>query len=289
MSWLRPLLLHVYYGLQAPARRRAAAQRAAAGRAPILVLCYHRVADDRATPWTQSNRSFACQIDWLRRHFDMISLAEAQRRLRSGWNDRAAVSITFDDGYASNCDAALPLLIQEGIPCTYFVSTNHVLRGQMFPHDLDLGRRLAPNSIADLEALAREGIEIGVHTRTHADLGAVTDPQQLYDEVILARDELQQAIGRRMRYFAFPFGNYGNLNTAAFAVARQHGYEALCSAYGGFNFPGDDAFHLQRITADGSTIRLKNWVTLDPRKMQAVQRFEYESASYLDVVGAQCA
>lgn len=291
MSWLRPLLLHVYYGLQLPRRRRAAAQRAAAGRAPILVLCYHRVADDRATPWTQSNQSFARQIEWLRQHFDMVSLGEAQRRLRSGWNDRAAVSITFDDGYAANCDAALPLLIREGIPCTYFVSTINVLREQPFPHDVDFGRTLAPNSIAELEALVHEGIEIGVHARTHANLGQITDASKLYEEVVIAREELQQALGCGLRYFAFPFGRYQNLNAAAFALARQHGYEALCSAYGGYNFPGDDAFHLQRITADGSTIRLKNWTTLDPRKLSSVPRFDYESAvdGCLAMAGAQCA
>lgn len=291
MSWLKPLLLHVYYGLQLPRRRRAAAARAAAGRAPVLVLCYHRVADDRATPWTQSNHSFARQIAWLREHFDLISLSEAQRRLRCGWNDRAAVSITFDDGYAANCDTALPLLIREGIPCTYFVSTNHVLREQPFLHDLDHGCRLAPNSLADLETLLHEGIDIGVHTRSHANLGEISDPRQLYEEVVVARDDLQQALGCGLRYFAFPFGRYQDLNAAAFALARQHGYEALCSAYGGYNFPGDDAFHLQRITADESTIRLKNWATLDSRKLHSVPRFDYEAAldNCLALAGAQCA
>ena len=290
MNWLRPLLLHVYYGLQLPQRLRAAARRAAAGRAPILLLCYHRVADDRATPWTQSNRSFARQVAWLRQHFDMISLAEAQRRLRSGWNDRAAVNITFDDGYAANCDAALPLLIREGIPCTYFVSTHNVLHNQPFQHDLELGRKLPPNSIAELEALVQEGIEIGVHARTHANLGPITDPRRLYEEVVVARDELQQALGCSSRYFAFPFGSHQNLNSTAFAMARQHGYEAVCSAYGGVNFPGDDAFHLHRITTDDSMIRLKNWTTLDPRKLRSAPRFEYEigADSSLAAAGGHC-
>ncbi len=51
----------------------------------------------------------------------------------------------------------------------------------------------------------------------------------------------------------------------------------MCSAYGGFNFPGDDPFHLQRIPVDDDMIRLKNWVTQDPRKI-CTPRFEYRGA-----------
>jgi peptidoglycan/xylan/chitin deacetylase (PgdA/CDA1 family) len=280
--------LHFYYGVQYPYRRWLDARRAAAGRAPIMVLGYHRIADDQATPWTQTNRSFARQMAWLRQHFDMISLGEAQRRLRSGRNHRAAVSITFDDGYAANCVSALPLLLREGIPCTYFVSTRNVLEGRPFDHDLALGHSLPPNTVDELRALAEAGVEIGVHTRTHADLGPIMDPTQLHDEVVFAGVELAEAIDWPVRYFAFPFGKHANLNPAAFAMGKEYGYEAMCSAYGGFNFPGDDPFHLQRIMVDELTIRLKNWVTVDPRKLRSVHRFEYESAAVdcLEAAGA---
>jgi hypothetical protein len=56
-------------------------------------------------------------------------------------------------------------------------------------------------------------------------------------------------------------------------MARDAGYRGVCSAYGGYNFPGDDAFHLQRIHGDAEMIRLKNWITMDPRKL-TVPRFD---------------
>jgi hypothetical protein len=99
--------LHAYYLASRPYRARRQAQRRAAGRAPVSVLFYHRVADDRANPWTIPEKIFARQVDWLRTRFDLVSLEEAQRRIRSGRNDRPAVSITFDDGYADNCRFAL--------------------------------------------------------------------------------------------------------------------------------------------------------------------------------------
>ena len=96
----------------------------------------------------------------------------------------------------------------------------------------------------------------------------------LRHEVAAAKEELQALLDRPVRYFAFPFGQHRNLSLAVFESAKAAGYAGVCSAYGGFNFPGDDPFHLQRIPADGSLIQLKNWVTMDPRKLRT-QRFVY--------------
>ena len=77
-----------------------------------------------------------------------------------------------------------------------------------------------------------------------------------------------------MRDFAFPYGQPENMNPAAFHVARKHGYRAVCSAYGGYNYPGDDPFHIQRIYPD-NMLRLKNWLTVDPRKTYHPYRYDY--------------
>ena len=130
-------------------------------RVPIVVPVFHRVADDRANDWTTSRSDFRQAIEWLREHFDLISLEEAQRRITSGENDRPSVSITFDDGYAANCDYAIPLLLENAIPCTYFVTSGPVLGGTSFDHDLAMGNQVAANTVAQLRDLAAAGIEIG--------------------------------------------------------------------------------------------------------------------------------
>ncbi len=124
--------------------------------------------------------------------------------------------------------------------------------------------------------MAAAGVEIGAHGYTHADLGAVADRGLLRREIVAAKERLQTAVGRPVRYFAFPYGQHANLSPAAFELAEEAGYAGVCSAYGGFNFPGDDPFHLQRIVVDGVMIRLKNWVTMDPRKLHT-PRFEYRA------------
>ncbi len=268
-------LIGAYYYATLPGRRLSNCQMARNGNAPVMVIYYHRVADHTPNGWTMSNAQFRAEIDWLQANFDLISLDEAQRRVREG-NTRASVSITFDDGYAENCEQALPLLISRRIPCTYFVTSHYLLTGEPFPHDVARGTPLPPNTIAQLSSLAAAGIEIGGHTRTHADLGKINTQQQLHDEIVGGRDDLEQALGINIRRFAFPFGLHANLNAAAFHIAREAGFAGVCSAYGGYNLPGDDAFHLQRIHADPQIVRLKNWLTVDPRKVGRPERFSYE-------------
>jgi peptidoglycan/xylan/chitin deacetylase (PgdA/CDA1 family) len=278
MPWWKHLALNLYCWGTLPYRRQRNRVWFAQGRAPVIVLFCHRIADDAASPWTMPFRRFARLIRWLERHCDLVSLEAAQQRIRSGASHRVAASITFDDGYAANCERALPWLISQGVPCTYFVSSRHVLEGVPFEHDIRGGYLGRPNSIQQLRSLAAAGVEIGAHTRTHADLGKVRDPVRLYDEVVAAGEDLQRALGKPVRYFAFPFGQPANLNRQAFQLAYEHGYEAVCSAYGGYNFPGDDAFHLQRIHLD-YLCRLRNWVTLDPRKTHAPYRYSYDLAA----------
>jgi peptidoglycan/xylan/chitin deacetylase (PgdA/CDA1 family) len=267
------LALNLYYYASWPFRAGQNRELAKAGRAPVMVLFYHRIADTHPTPWTASNRTFARQMAWLKRNFEMVSLFEAQRRLASDRNDRPCVAITFDDGYADNCDQALPLLVRERIPCTYFVTSRNIIDRLPFPHDVKCGVPLEPNTPQQIMALVDAGIDIGCHTRRHPNLGKLTDTAQLYDEIVTAREELQDLTGTDVRYFAFPYGHHVHMSSQAIAMARDCGFSGVCSAFGGFNFPGDDAFHMQRIHADDDLIRLKNWVTVDPRKLQETQQF----------------
>ncbi len=283
MPLWKQLLLSAYYDATCPLRAWSRRRRALQGRLPAIVLFWHRVADDRANAWTTPNALFLRQIRWLEKRFAFVSLEEVQRRIRAGCNHEPCVSITFDDGYADNCRQAIPWLIKKRIPFTYFVTVQNILTGEPFPDDLAMGRRLAPNNLEQLRAMASAGVEIGAHTFTHANLGATTDQRLLHYEVISAREELQKSLGHSIRYFAVPYGLHANLSKAVFALSAAAGYAGVCSAYGGFNFPGDDPFHLQRIPSGACMIQMKNWVTVDPRKLRT-PRFEYRTPP----VGVPC-
>jgi peptidoglycan/xylan/chitin deacetylase (PgdA/CDA1 family) len=270
----KEVLLSSYYYTTLPSRRSAATLRTTNHREPVQILFYHRVADDHPNDWTMSTRSFARQIRWLRSRFDIVTLSEAQSRISSGRNQRPTACITFDDGYADNRRFAIPLLLNHRVPFTYFVSTNHVLGGESFPHDVAAGHPLPVNTLAHLREMAAAGVEIGAHTRSHANLGADLTREEMVDEIAGSKRELEAAIGNSVRYFAFPYGKHENLSNAAFRVAFEAGFDGVCSAYGGYNFPGNDAFHLRRFHADCEFIRFKNWLTVDPRKLRNHTEFE---------------
>jgi peptidoglycan/xylan/chitin deacetylase (PgdA/CDA1 family) len=267
--WKEPLI-EAWWRLAMP--RRGATRRAleAAGRAPVLVLAWHRIADDRATSWTCSNAHFASQVAWLADRFDVVPLGEAQRRVREG-SSRASVSLTFDDGYAESLERAVPLLVRERLPFTWFATTANAMDGSPFAHDLELGHRFPAARTSELADLVRGGGELGGHTRTHADAASITDPATLHDEIVGAGRDLAREVGAPVRWFAFAFGCPWHLSAQAFRVARE-GYEAACSAYGGVNLRGDDPFHLQRISVTDDLARMRNAVTLDPRQLR-VARF----------------
>jgi peptidoglycan/xylan/chitin deacetylase (PgdA/CDA1 family) len=285
MNPWKECLLSGYYWATLPARRRAAALRAARQNEPVQILFYHRVADEHPNDWTMSTQAFAAQVEWLRARYDLVSLVEGQARIAAGRNARPTACITFDDGYADNMRFAVPLLLGCDIPFTYFVSTSHVLGGRPFPHDVRARRPLSPNTPAQLRQLAEAGVEIGAHTRRHADLGGERTADELSDEIVGCKWELEHAVGREVRYFAFPYGLHEHLSSAAFRVAWEAGYQGVCSAYGGYNFPGNDAFHLRRFHADPEFIRFKNWMTIDPRKLR--KHHDFEPGDYRTVPAAE--
>ncbi len=265
--------------IASPIRRAKLSKLAAEGRAPVSVLFYHRVSNDHPNDWTISRDEFRRHVDYCARHLELIDLAEVQRRVASNDSRSPAVAFTFDDGYAENCDFALPLLIERKVPCTYFVTIDHVSSRQPFLHDVQAGRPLPINTRQQLREVADAGIEIGCHSRTHIDFSQVREPDILRREIIDAKDELEQMIGKPVRYFAFPYGLQPQLTQEAIEVVHTAGFTGFCSAFGGYNVPGRDAFHIRRFHGDPEFSRLINWLSFDAGKLRSEPTVSYRLSS----------
>ena len=146
--------------------------------------------------------------------------------MRDGNRGRLAVNITFDDGYADNCSHAIPTLVEKKIPFTYYVSTEHIRNGKLFPHDTENDQPLKPNTIEEIQAMAESGVEIGVHTRTHPDMGKVLDVQEIAIEIGGARDEIESWIGSTPKHFAFPYGQTHNMTDQAIQYVHDQGFRS---------------------------------------------------------------
>ena len=267
-------LMRAYRCWTKRSRQQLVTQLASAAELPTAVLFYHRVADTHPNAWTMSCRNFCKQLDWLQENFDIVSLGDAQRAIQSteGNSGRMKIAITFDDGYADNAKFAIPELAKRGLTATYFVSTDFVVQQKPFPHDLVAGTPLAVDTIETLQSYLDCGMSLGAHTRSHINLGAIQDEARMQQEIEGGLRQLQNWFGDVIDYFAFPFGLPENTSQLAVDVIKQCRFKGFCTAYGAFNWSSNEGFHIRRIHADPGIEKLKNWLTLDRRKL--VDRYQ---------------
>lgn len=94
-----------------------------------------------------------------------------------------------------------------------------------------------------LRELAREGLTLGAHTRTHAILTKVTG-EQMREEVCGSLEDLQREIGECLPIFCYPNGNH---NDTVVSVLREQGIRlALTTLSGPNEFGTTDPLRLHR-------------------------------------------
>ena len=115
---------------------------------------------------------------------------------KSAWpgSARAAVSLTYDDGYDSQLDNAAPVLAELSLSATFFLTVRNMQA-----------------RLADWKMLAEKGHEIGNHTMTHpCNLGAYSAKRFMEEEILPAEHYFDDNFGGpRPRCFAYPCGFEG--------------------------------------------------------------------------------
>lgn len=105
----------------------------------IIALMYHDVAEDseHTEAWTVVRRSeFLRQMEYLKSHFEVVSLGEAiSRKNLGGQNNRPMAVVTFDDGYARNRKILFPIIQSLELPVSIFVATSAVISREPYWYD----------------------------------------------------------------------------------------------------------------------------------------------------------
>lgn len=151
---------------------------------------------------------FARQMAWLDRSpLDVISMDRALEAIegRSPLT-RPSVALTFDDGFQDFHDFAWPILRKYGFPATVFAVSDRLgVRADFLSFPQICSDWLM--DAATLRRLADEGLDIGGHTATHPRLNEL--PAARRDaEIGDAKKRLEDVLGREIRHFAYPYGNY---------------------------------------------------------------------------------
>ena len=106
-----------------------------------LILGYHNVMPDGATPGTDSSlhlprQAFAEQLDLLMQTHRIASLSELLSD-RPGPGDRPIAAITFDDAYRGALTTGMDELARRGLTATIFVAPAFVGGGSFWWDDID--------------------------------------------------------------------------------------------------------------------------------------------------------
>lgn len=128
----------------------------AKGQGRLCIVNYHRILDqpDPLLESEPSSATFEWQVALLRECFNVLPLAEAVDALARERMPPRAVAITFDDGYRSTHDLALPILKKFDIPATVFVTTGHIDdEGSMWNDVILEAIRRLPDTPMDLREL----------------------------------------------------------------------------------------------------------------------------------------
>jgi peptidoglycan/xylan/chitin deacetylase (PgdA/CDA1 family) len=158
--------------------------------------------------------------------------------------ERKDVLITVDDSNESDYTIALPALQARNLRARFFAVAQR----------LD---QMGYLSTTQLQALAAAGMAIGSHGLRHRRWAGLNE-EDLHEELVEARQRLEQVVGRPVREAACPFGAY---DRHVLRALRHLGYERIYTSDEGPTFDGlwtqprntirltHDLAYIQRITS----------------------------------------
>lgn len=181
----------------------------------MFILNFHGLGE------SLGSQSRSDEVYWTDPHF-FAAILEIVRERRDVW-------VTFDDAYESDYSIALPLLKASKMKARFFVVASRVDQKGFL-------------SSKQIQSLCAEGMTIGSHGMYHRHWPALSD-QELHEEVVEARDRIEQITGTPIVEAACPFGGY---NRRVLQRLRTSGYDRVYTSDGGPANP--DSWFLPRNT-----------------------------------------
>jgi len=194
----------------------------------VTILAYHDIKEPSRSQMQVTPKEFEEQMSYLHANgYSVIPLEGFFNfiNLRQGVPAKSVV-ITFDDGWKSVYKTAYPILKKYGFPATIFIYTDFISPGNRMALTWDM-----------MKELNAGGIDIQVHSRTHEQdmpWKRETETEQDYrkrldNELLVPKNLAEQRIGKRIKYIAYP---YGQFNDTFIETARKAGYEGGLTVFG---------------------------------------------------------
>ena len=139
--------------------------------------------------------------------------------------------ISFDNGYASQFTAALPILRSMG-----WVGVENLQLAGLPPSQGGLSRR-------QVRLMIHDGWELDTQGYSHADL-ITLDPSELHYQVAVARRRLRARYHVAVEWFCYPSGHY---DASVIAAVKAAGFRGSTTVIAGWASPREDPYELPRL------------------------------------------
>ncbi len=222
-------------------------------RVPILMYHYVSVpppdADKYRLDLSVTPEQFETQMDYLQINgYHPVRLSDLSDYLLNGTPLPAKpIVLTFDDGYSDIYQNAYPILKNHKFPATLFIITRFVDEN-----------RWGYMSWAQLDELAKNGMDIGSHTLDHPSLRGKSRAYQT-TEVTDSKKMIEEHLGNTVVSFSYPAGQY---DATTIAALRNAGYLGAVTEIQGTRQSTDMLYELRRIRIRGSysVIDYEHWI-----------------------------
>jgi peptidoglycan/xylan/chitin deacetylase (PgdA/CDA1 family) len=205
----------------------------------VPVLMYHSIASNPSDSLSVTPENFRKQMEYLQTAgYSVISLDELIDAISSGKRSPGKeVVLTFDDGLEDNYIKAFPVLSGYDMPAIIFLESANIDNRGMY---LTWGQ---------IRHMVKNNIAFGAHTRTGAYLPSISQDQVLVSEIVLSKSDIEEEIGKKVKYFCYPTGGF---NDRIKEIVRIAGYKGACTTNRGFDRFNTDIYEINRIKVTDS-------------------------------------
>lgn len=119
------------------------------------------------------------------------------------------IAITVDDGWIEQYDVIFALLQKYNMRATFYIPSTYPIGGRFVTWE-------------QLQTMVAAGMEIGSHTRKHADLPTLS-LEAASQEISTSKLEIEAKLGITVTSIAYPFGNYSD---SVIELTQAAGYQA---------------------------------------------------------------
>ncbi|MFC5452938.1 polysaccharide deacetylase family protein [Paenibacillus aestuarii] len=207
----------------------------------IPVLNYHSIGDSPGNIYMLRPDHFARQMDYLAAHqYTPLTLQEFALILeKKKVAPDKPVLLTFDDGYASNYELAMPVLKSHDFPATVFILPGMVGQGAYL-------------SWPQIREMRENKWDVQPHTMTHPHLPQLAAEAQR-EEIVTSRHEIERQLGTVADVFAYPYGEY---NETTLGILQEAGFRYAFTTLPGMATSAQPPLELHRIVVqEGDSFR----------------------------------